>query len=106
MRTDGHDEANSRKEEKPTRYYCMLYCLYDTLNIFRALLCPSSGSLDYVYAIATYGVQCLAVGCRGSSTGQQAMRAGRGMLHFVQHPSCLAHSLARILASLPDFSFL
>jgi hypothetical protein len=32
-------------EEKPTRCHCMLYCTSDTLNMFRALLCPSSGAL-------------------------------------------------------------
>ena len=59
----------------------MLYCTYDTLNMFRAILCPSSGALDYVYAIAACDVQCLAAGCRGSGAGQQGMRPGRGMLH-------------------------
>ena len=54
---------------------------YDTLNMFRALLCPSSGALDYMYAIAAYGEQCLAAGCRGSGEGQQVMCPGRGMLH-------------------------
>ena len=44
-----------RGEEKPTRCHCMLYCIYDTLNMFRALLYPSSGALDYMYAIAAYG---------------------------------------------------
>ena len=34
-----------RREEKPTRCHCVLYCIYDTLNMFRALLCPSSGAL-------------------------------------------------------------
>ena len=58
-----------RREEKPTGFHCMLYCIYDTLNMFRALLCPSSGALDYMYAIAAYGVQCLAAGCRGSAAG-------------------------------------
>jgi len=48
----------------------MLYCIYDTLNMFRALLCPSSGALDkHMYGIAAYGVQCLAAGCRGSGAG-------------------------------------
>ena len=77
------------REEKPTRCHCMLYCIYDMLNMFRALLCPSSGALDYMYAIAAYGVQCLAVGCRGLGAGQQGVRPGRGMLHdsVVQHPS-------------------
>jgi hypothetical protein len=59
----------------------MLYCTYDTLNVFRALLCPSSGALDHMYVIAAYGVQCLAAGYRGSGAGQQVMRPGTGMLH-------------------------
>ena len=57
--------------------------------MFRALLCPSSGALDYRYAIAAYGVQCLAAGCRGSGAGQQGVRPGSGMLHDVQHPYSL-----------------
>jgi len=32
--------------------------------------------------ITAYGVQCLVAGCRGSGAEQQAMRPGRGMLHF------------------------
>jgi len=57
------------REEKPTRCHCMLYCIYDSLNMFRALLCPSSGALDYMYATAAYGVQCLAVVRQGSGAG-------------------------------------
>ena len=68
-----------RKEEKPTICLCMLYCTYDILNMFRALLCPSPGALDYMYAIAAYGVECLATGGRGSGAGQQGVRPGRGM---------------------------
>ena len=34
-----------------------------------------------MYAIAAYGVQCLAAGCQGSGAGQQGVRPGRGMLH-------------------------
>jgi hypothetical protein len=41
------------------------------LNMFRALLCPSSGALDYMYAIAAYGVQCLAAGCWGQVQGSR-----------------------------------
>ena len=69
------------REEKPTRCHCMLHCIYDMLNMFRALLCPSSGALVYMYAIAAHGVQCLAVGHRGSGAGQPGVRPGRGMLH-------------------------
>jgi hypothetical protein len=29
---------------------------YDLLNMFRALLCPSSGTRDYTCGIAAYGV--------------------------------------------------
>jgi hypothetical protein len=60
---------NMRREEKPTRCHCMLYCTYDTLNMFQALLCPLLGALDYMYAIAAYGVQCLVAGCRGQAQG-------------------------------------
>ena len=59
----------------------MLYCTYDMLNMFRALLCLSSGARDYMRVITAYVVQCLVAGCRGSGTGQQALRPGRGMLH-------------------------
>ena len=36
-----------RREEKPTRCHWMLYCTFDMLNMFRALLCPLSGARDY-----------------------------------------------------------
>ena len=35
-----------RREENPTRCQCMLYCIYDMLKMFRALLYPLSGALD------------------------------------------------------------
>ena len=62
---------NVCREEKPTRCHSMLYCTYDMLNMFRALLCPSSGALDYMCVIAAYGVQCLAAGCRGQVQGSR-----------------------------------
>ena len=74
-----------RREEKPTRCHCMLYCTYDMLNMFQELLCPSSGALDYMCVIAAYGVQCLAAGCWGSGTGQQGVRPGRWKLHDSVH---------------------
>ena len=81
------------REEKPTRCHWMFYCTYDTLNMFRALLCPSSGARDYMCVIAAYGVQCSVAGCRGSGAGQQAVRPGKGMLHVVQHPCSWTYSL-------------
>ena len=59
----------------------MVYCTYNMLKMFRAILCPSSGAREYICVIAAYGVQCLVVSCRGSGAGQQAMRPGKGMLH-------------------------
>ena len=35
------------EEYKPTRCYYLFYYTYDRLNMFRALLCPSSGARDY-----------------------------------------------------------
>ena len=63
------------------------------LNMFRALLCPSSGALDYTFVIAAYGVRCLAAGCRASGAGQQGLRSGRGVFHEVQNPSFWTHTL-------------
>ena len=70
-----------RREEKLTRCHWMLYCTYDMLNIFRALLCTSSGARDYMCVITAYGAQCLVAGCPGSGAGQEAVRPGRGKLH-------------------------
>ena len=57
-----------------------LYCIYGMLNMFRALLCPSSRAVDYMCVISAYGVPCLTAGCRGSDQGEQGVRQGRGML--------------------------
>ena len=52
------------EKEKPTRCHWMVYCTYNTLNMFQAFLCPSSGARDYMCVITTYGVQCLVAGCQ------------------------------------------
>jgi len=69
------------REEKPIRCHWMVYCSYNMLNMFRALLCPLSGARDYMCVIAVYGVQWLVAGCRVSCAEQKAMRPERGMLH-------------------------
>jgi len=43
----------------------MPYCTYDMLNMFRALLCPSSGTRDYMCVVTAYGVQCNVLFPRG-----------------------------------------
>ena len=35
------------EEYKPTRCHLLFYCTSCRLNMFRALLCPSSGARDY-----------------------------------------------------------
>jgi len=37
----------SLKNKKPTRFHLLFYCISYRLNMFRALLCPSSGARDY-----------------------------------------------------------
>jgi len=78
-----------RREEKPTRWPWMVYCIYNMLNMFRALLCPSSGPWDYMCVITAYGVQCLVAGCRRSGAGQQAILPGSVIFH-----ATIKHSVA------------
>ena len=35
------------EEQKPTRCHLLFYCTSYRLNMFRALLCPSTGARDY-----------------------------------------------------------
>jgi hypothetical protein len=60
--------------------YWMIYCTYNLLNMFRALMCPSSGARDYTCVIAAYGAKCL--GCWWSAVRCRAavMRPGWGKL--------------------------
>ena len=48
-----------RREEIPTRCHRIVYCTYNMLYMFWALLYPSSGARDYMCVITAYGVQCL-----------------------------------------------
>jgi len=49
------------KNIKPTRFHLLFYCTSYRLNMFRALLCPSSGARDYDvdYHIGRFGVGLL-----------------------------------------------
>jgi hypothetical protein len=38
---------NEEEEEEQNRCYLVFYYTYDMLNMFRAALCPSSGTHDY-----------------------------------------------------------
>jgi len=50
--------ATYLKNKKLTSCYLLFYCISYRLNIFRALLCPSSGARDYDvdYHIGEVGV--------------------------------------------------
>jgi len=52
-----NEDNKQGREEKPTRCHSMVYCTYNMLSMFRALLCPSSGAQDYMCIITAYGVQ-------------------------------------------------
>ena len=71
------------EKKKPTRCHWMLYCIYNTHNMFRALLCPSLGARECMCVIIACGVQCLVASCRGSGAGQQTVRPGRGMVMLI-----------------------
>ena len=59
-----HDITNIRfvteESKKPTRCHLLVYCTSYRLNMFQALLCPSSGARDYdvVYHIGRYFLVC------------------------------------------------
>ena len=65
------------REEKPTRCHWIVYCIYNMFNMFRALLCPSSGAQDYMGVITAYGVRCL--GCWLSEVRYRAAGYASGM---------------------------
>jgi len=56
----------------------MAYCTYNLLNMFRALICPSSGARDYDTLMLLPHMVCnaLVVGGRRSGAGRQAKRLG------------------------------
>jgi hypothetical protein len=50
--------------ERPTRCYTIVYWTYDSLNMFRAPLCPSSGAWDYTDVHSMWHVTLVMVGFR------------------------------------------
>ena len=70
------------REEKPTRCYWVVYCTYNLLDMFRALIWPSSVARDYTCVIAAYGVWCL--GCWWSSVRSRAAGYAPGMREIVR----------------------
>jgi len=52
------------------------FCTYNLLDMFRALICPSSGACDYGLLLPNMVCNALVAGGRRSGAGQQAMRPG------------------------------
>ena len=71
-----------------------------TVCFIALMIRPSSGALDFMYAIAAYGVQCLAAGCRGSGAGQQGSRAAGCASRKREHPSSWTHSLELLMMGI------
>jgi hypothetical protein len=49
--------------KKPTRCYTMVYWTYNSLNMFRAPLCPSSGARDYTDVHGVWPMTLVLAGC-------------------------------------------
>jgi hypothetical protein len=49
--------------EKPNRCYTMVYWTYNSLNMFRAPLCPSSGAWDYTDVHSVRHMILVMAGC-------------------------------------------
>jgi hypothetical protein len=49
-----HSSSIICRRKKPTRCYTVVYWTCNLLNMFRALLCPSSGAWDYTESISTW----------------------------------------------------
>ena len=84
-----------RREEKPTRCHWMVYCTYNLLYIFRALLCPSSGARDYLCVITAYGLRCLGywlleVRCRAAGYAYGMRNVARLQSSYISHPGRIA----------------
>jgi len=74
------------KNKKPTRCHVLFYCTSYRLNLFRALLCPSSGARDYDvdYHIGRFVLGLLYVGGKMRVGWSSVRTAARTLLK----PNC------------------
>ena len=59
------EKSRVYEERNPNRCYTMVYWTYDSLNMFRAPLCPSSGAWDYTDVYSVWHITFVIAG-RGS----------------------------------------
>jgi len=81
----------------PTRCYGMLNSTYNLLNMFRALICPSSGARDDTCVITAYGVWCL--GCWWSAVRCRAAGYASGMTEIVLLSKVARSSMPQLIAT-------
>ena len=74
----------------------MVYCPYNMLNMFRAILCPSSGARDCMCVITAYGVQCL--GYWLSEVRYRASGYASGMRDIARATSLIPDAVAQWLS--------
>jgi len=85
------------QENFRTKYswtHWMVYCTYNMLNMFRALLCPSSGARGYMCVITAYGVQYL--GCWWSEVRCRAAGYASGMRDVARRCRATMHGQKHI----------
>jgi len=92
--TQQTNHKNDMKRENPTRCYTIVYWTYDPLNMFRALLCPSSGAQECTGDYSMWHITLCLKMVRWSGVGLRAIHPGwRVLLDTVrQHPSTQTHS--------------
>jgi len=71
-----------RREENQLDATEWFICTYNLLNMFQALIYPSSGARDYTCVIAACGMQCL--GCWWSAVTSRAAGYASGMREIVR----------------------
>ena len=70
----------------------MVYCTYNMLNMFRTLLCPSSGARDYV---CCYRLWCAVLGCWWSEAVGHVSRK-RDVARTLKCPKHVEHTISAI----------
>ena len=88
-----------RREENQLDATECFYCTHNLLNMFRALICPSSGARDYTCVISAYGVQCL--GCWWSAVRCRAVGYASGTYMPIIRTSRLYLCYFRIRCAMP-----
>jgi len=78
------------RTERPTRCYTIVYWNYDSLNMFRATVCPSSGARDRRDVHSMWRMTLVMVG-RRCCVWLSVVRAGWDRVE--QHPSTRTHNL-------------